>query len=204
MPFVCAQSCLTLCDPMDCSLPGSSVLGILQGRIPDWVAMPSSRGSSQPRDWTHVSCTSCSGRQILYCWATGEACWVARRILIPSPGMEAVHPEWNRRALSAGRTGSPCISSAELLGRECWLILERNFAATTAASHDWLTDCRCCVSVKICSDRCCLRCSSRQPRSGGVGLFMSQGTEKGGVARWGRSWLLTVVQIETMASWPLW
>ena len=40
------QSCLILCDPMDCSLPGSSVLGILQARILEWVAMPSSRGSS--------------------------------------------------------------------------------------------------------------------------------------------------------------
>ena len=46
---VCAQSlqsCLTLCDPMDCSPPGSSVDGILQARILEWVAMPSSRGSS--------------------------------------------------------------------------------------------------------------------------------------------------------------
>ena len=41
-----AQLCLTLCDPMDCSLPGSSVHGILQARILEWVAMPSSRGSS--------------------------------------------------------------------------------------------------------------------------------------------------------------
>ena len=45
-----AQSCPTLCDLMDCSLPGSSVYGILQARIPQWVAMPFSRGSSQPRD----------------------------------------------------------------------------------------------------------------------------------------------------------
>ena len=44
------QWCLTLCDPMNCSPPGSSVLGIFQARIPEWVAMPSSRGSSQPRD----------------------------------------------------------------------------------------------------------------------------------------------------------
>ena len=49
------QSCLTLCNPMDCSLPGSSVHGILQARILEWVAMPSSRGSSWPRDWTHIS-----------------------------------------------------------------------------------------------------------------------------------------------------
>ena len=44
------QSCLTLCDPRDCSLPGSSVHGILQARILEWVAMLSFRDSSQPRD----------------------------------------------------------------------------------------------------------------------------------------------------------
>ena len=50
------QSCLTLCDPTDCSPPGSSVHGILKARILEWVAIPSSRGSSQPRDRTQVSC----------------------------------------------------------------------------------------------------------------------------------------------------
>ena len=49
-----AQSCLTLCDSMDCSPPGSSVHGILQTRILEWVAMPSLRGSSRPRDRTLV------------------------------------------------------------------------------------------------------------------------------------------------------
>ena len=49
------QSCPTLCSPMDCSLPGSNVHGILQARILEWVAMPSSRGSSWPRDWIHIS-----------------------------------------------------------------------------------------------------------------------------------------------------
>ena len=49
------QSCLTLCIPMDYSLPGSSVQGILQVRILWWVTMPSSRGSSWPRDLIHVS-----------------------------------------------------------------------------------------------------------------------------------------------------
>ena len=44
-----AQSCLTLCDPMDCILPGSPVHGILQPRILEWVAIPFYRGSSQPR-----------------------------------------------------------------------------------------------------------------------------------------------------------
>ena len=50
-----AQSCPTLCDPMDCSLPGSSLHGILQARVLEWVAISSSRGSSQPRDQTRVS-----------------------------------------------------------------------------------------------------------------------------------------------------
>ena len=50
-----AQSCPTLCDPMDCSLPGSSVHGILQVRILGWLVMASSGGSSQPRDKTQVS-----------------------------------------------------------------------------------------------------------------------------------------------------
>ena len=50
-----AQSCWTLWDPMDCSLPGSSVHGILQARILEWVAISFSRRSSQPRDWAPVS-----------------------------------------------------------------------------------------------------------------------------------------------------
>ena len=50
-----AQSCQTLCDPMDCSLPASSVHGILQAKILEWVAMPFSRGSSSPRDRIWVS-----------------------------------------------------------------------------------------------------------------------------------------------------
>ena len=49
------QSCLTLCNPIDCSPPGSSVHGILQARTLEWVAMPSSRGSSWPRDWICIS-----------------------------------------------------------------------------------------------------------------------------------------------------
>ena len=50
-----AQLCLTLCDPMDCSLPGSSVHGILQARILEWVAISFSRGTSRPRDQTQDS-----------------------------------------------------------------------------------------------------------------------------------------------------
>ena len=60
-----AQSCPTLCDPIDCSPPGSSVHGILQARILEGVATPSSRGSSRPRDPALVSCISRFGRCFL-------------------------------------------------------------------------------------------------------------------------------------------
>ena len=63
------KSYLTLCDPMDCSPPGSSVHRILQARILEWVAIFFSRGSCQPKD-ANPHC-----RQILYHWATWEALW---------------------------------------------------------------------------------------------------------------------------------
>ena len=66
------QSCPTLCDLMDSSPPGSSVHGISQARTLEWIATPSSRGSSRLRDQTRVSCVSCIGRQILYHRTTGE------------------------------------------------------------------------------------------------------------------------------------
>ena len=69
------QSCLPLCDPKDCSPPGSSVHGVLQARILKSVAMPSSRGSSQPRGWTQVFCiagrffTNCATREAQEYWS---------------------------------------------------------------------------------------------------------------------------------------
>ena len=62
------QSCLTLCHPMDCSPPGSSVHGILQARILEWVAMPSSRRFSRPRDQIRVYLCLLHCRQIFYHW----------------------------------------------------------------------------------------------------------------------------------------
>ena len=64
------QSCLALLDPMDSSLPGSSVHGIFQARVLEWVAILFSKGSSQPSDWTQVSCIA--GR-FFAAWATMEA-----------------------------------------------------------------------------------------------------------------------------------
>ena len=69
-PLLCvrahAHSCLTLCSPVDCSPPGSSVPGLLQARILEWVAISSFGGSSRPRDLTGISYISCVGRQVLY------------------------------------------------------------------------------------------------------------------------------------------
>ena len=61
------------CDPMDCSLPDSSVRGISQARILERVAISSSRGSSWPRDQTHVSCVSCTAGGFFTLWAIQEA-----------------------------------------------------------------------------------------------------------------------------------
>ena len=60
------QSCLTLCNPMNCSSPGSSVHGILQARILEWAVVSYSTGASQPRDLTRLSYVSCIGSWALY------------------------------------------------------------------------------------------------------------------------------------------
>ena len=73
---VCSQPCLTLCDPTDCSLPGCSVHGILQARVLEWVAMLSSRGSSQPTDRTRVSCGSCIAGGFFAAKPPGKPCLV--------------------------------------------------------------------------------------------------------------------------------
>ena len=77
------QLCLILCNPMNCSLPDSSVHGILQARILEWVAVPFSRGSSQPRDQTQVSCIA--GRFFLlaeppmYTYIYCNLAWISKR-----------------------------------------------------------------------------------------------------------------------------
>ena len=70
LKFKVSQSCPTLCDPMDCSLPASSTHGIFQARILEWVAISFSRGSSRPRDRTQAS--HITGRHFTV-WATKEA-----------------------------------------------------------------------------------------------------------------------------------
>ena len=67
-----AQSCPPLCDPMDCSLPGFSIYGILQLRILEWIVISFSRRSFQPRDQTWVSCIA---SRFFTIWATRKALW---------------------------------------------------------------------------------------------------------------------------------
>ena len=72
---MCAHLCLTLCNPTDCSPPGSSVHGISQARILEQVAISYSSGSFWPRDQTCVFCVSCIGRWILYHWCHLRGWW---------------------------------------------------------------------------------------------------------------------------------
>ena len=81
------QSYLTLCNPMDCTLPGSSAHGILRARILEWFPISFSGRSSQPRDWTCISWFSCIGRQVLYHYEASSVQSVSRvrTFVIPWP-----------------------------------------------------------------------------------------------------------------------
>ena len=85
LPCLVAQSCPTLCYPMDCSPPGCSIHGILQERILEWVTMPSSKASSQSRVWTQVYYIAGGFFTILatreaHCIAQGTPCSVVTSI----------------------------------------------------------------------------------------------------------------------------
>ena len=82
----CVRACCSSSNPMDYSPPGSSLHGIFQARILEWTVIPSSRGSSPPRDWTHVSYFSCIGRRVHYHY----------------------HHQTNRRARLCSRTCAKC------------------------------------------------------------------------------------------------
>ena len=93
------QSCPTLCDPMDCSLPGSSVLGIFQAIVLEWIAISFSRGSSQPRDRTRVFCI------VDRCFTSGGKCFKKGLTLLDIREMQTKStmrcskqpPEWLRK-----------------------------------------------------------------------------------------------------------
>ena len=111
--------CLTLYDPVDYSPPGSSIHGISQARILEWVAISSSNGSSQPRNQTHVSGVLCIGRWILFHCATWKAHIILHIILnnilnFQGPQIPSLTFIILRRILSRMHKLSPTIK--ELLG----------------------------------------------------------------------------------------
>ena len=89
------QSCLSLCDPTDCSLLGSSVCGIFQARVLEWVPISFFRGSSQPRAWTWVS--PIAGRHFTV--------WTTREALVYNPGL----PHCRQILYHLSHKGSPRI-----------------------------------------------------------------------------------------------
>ena len=106
------QSCLTLWDPMDCGLPGFSVRGILQERILEWVATPSFRGSSRPRDWTCVLTTPALASSFFTTSAAWEALGCGTWGLVLWPGIEPAPPALGVQPLSHwSARQAPCFFS---------------------------------------------------------------------------------------------
>ena len=103
-------SCVRLCDPIGCSPPGSTVHGISQARILEWVAISYFRGSSQPWDWTCISWVSCIGRWIffVYCCASWEAPnTLLYSSLIPHPfQISLVRGDWPASGMNSSKP--PC------------------------------------------------------------------------------------------------
>ena len=96
------QFCPTVWDPTDCSPPGSSVRVILQARISEWVTVSFSRRSSQPRGQTHVSSISCTGKWILYHWATRESLFQPMEAYLPVSSFFFSYCSWDSHSKNTG------------------------------------------------------------------------------------------------------
>ena len=117
------QSCPTLWDPMDRSLPGSSGYRILQARILEWVAMPSSRGSFRPSDWTHISCIAGG---LFTDWATREA-WCStvgvERLLRKLRLERLASTAFLSTGVSCSESASSSLHTSAAPAREAWLLV---------------------------------------------------------------------------------
>ena len=107
-----AQVCLTLCNPMTCSLPGFSVHGIFQARIPQWVAISFSRGHSWPRYQTPVSSVSCISGRFFTHWAIREALYSRE---FPQSGTEPISSAHWANSLLLSHWGSHIYISVYLI-----------------------------------------------------------------------------------------
>ena len=158
---ICAesfQSCLTLCDPMDCSPPGSSAHGMLQSRILEWFAMPSSRGFSPPRNRTHVSYKSCTGGRFFATRATWESLCISSHHSLKDMQVAAVILTWksdscsprNEMAFTEGLVmvyyGLPelIIAISQML-----LIFDRDFSSNGILVVSWYTWIWWCLCIRI-------------------------------------------------------
>ena len=100
-----AQPCLTVCDPTDCSPPGSSVYGVVQARILEWVAFSFSRGSFQPRDQTQVSCVAGGFFTSDICavlWVVAQLCPILCDSMDDSPPGSSVHQDSPGKSTGVG------------------------------------------------------------------------------------------------------
>ena len=124
MLYSVAQSCLTLCDPMDCSLPGSSGHEILQIRLLEWDAISYSRGSSRPKDRMHISWVSYLGRWTLPLHHIVLIVWIMLGIFISQISQFLSEELWNSN--NRGSHSCPChrevrwhARGTPVLGSEC-------------------------------------------------------------------------------------
>ena len=133
-----AQSSLTLCNPLDYSLPGSFVHGLFQAGILEWVAISSSSGSSRPRDQT---CVSCIGRQILYPSATWEAQFRACLLISGCVLFPWCMSGFPNQTLKAGTSFIHSASSEHLIHRysENTSCLKRKWVPFLIVSHTVLS-----------------------------------------------------------------
>ena len=131
---------------MDCSPPGSSILGISQAGILEWVAISSFRGSPPPRDWT---CISCIGRRILYHWAT----WEGEKHIITMINMASFLERELKFACGSrgglcGVVGEGYLKSVRQLWHHRGVGVPRN--TCREPRHLWLAEAPVCMCVRVC------------------------------------------------------
>ena len=115
---------------MDCCPPGSSVNGILQARILEWVVISFSRGSFQPRDWR---CVSCIGKRIPYHWATREAWYLTHKWALYLSG--AMH-RWSRSSQLETQCGASFCKALERMEWRFLICSSLNFTHPPASSSE--------------------------------------------------------------------
>ena len=143
MKVLVTQSSPTLCDPKDCSPPGSSVHGILQARIVEWVIIPLSRGFSQPRDQSQVS--HIAGR-FFTIWVTQEA-----RGIFPSIRQYSIKQNGTQEPIGGIKLleNHKLVLFIYLLGKAC-LLFRKNLMRTNIGCWEMLFYKRLCNRCLLC------------------------------------------------------